>query len=85
MDRLIPAVIEASTLEELRTSVRALDRVLRHTGFAIPQWFNTDTWVAYYDLYRHPENMPPLALGQYDFWWYDEAAAAELRAQGAIR
>lgn len=84
VDRLIPSVIDASTLEDLTTGVHALDRVLRHIGFAIPQWYNKDYWLAYYDQYRHPEKMPPLAVGVYDWWWYDADAAAELKTAGAL-
>ena len=40
---------------------------------------------AYYDMYRHPEQMPPYALGTTDFWWADTAREAELKAAGAIR
>ena len=28
-------------------------------------------WVAYYDMYRYPEELPPYALGFLDFWWVD--------------
>ena len=84
VDRLIDAVIAARTLEELRPRVHALDRVLRAQGFWIPQWGNKENWVAYWDQYRHPDPMPPLALGILDFWWYDEAAAARLREAGAL-
>ncbi|NKB28509.1 MAG: ABC transporter substrate-binding protein [Rhodobacteraceae bacterium] len=85
IDRLIDVVIEAETLEAMKTGTRALDRVLRAHGFWLPQWENTSHWVAYWDQYRHPEELPPLALGVVDFWWYDAAAAAELRASGALR
>ena len=69
---------------DLHASVRALDRVLRAERFTIPQWINNSHWVAYYDMYRYPEPLPPLALGQLDFWWHDAEAEAELRAQGAL-
>lgn len=85
VDRIIPQVIAADTLDGLETTIHALDRVLRHTEFSIPQWYNKDYWLAYYDQYRHPENMPPLTVGVYDFWWYDADAAAKLRDQGALR
>ncbi|PTX54869.1 microcin C transport system substrate-binding protein [Litoreibacter ponti] len=85
VDRIIPQVIEADTLEDLETRVHALDRVLRHVGFSIPQWYNKDFWLAYYDQYRHPENMPELGVGLYDFWWYDAEAGEQLRAAGALR
>lgn len=84
VDRLIASVIAASTLDELRPRVHALDRVLRAYGFWIPQWSNKEHWVAYWDQYRHPEPLPPLALGVLDFWWYDEDAAARLRQEGAL-
>ncbi len=52
-------------------------------GFDIPLWYNADNWVAYYDFYRHPDNLPPLQVGQLDFWWYDADKAAALKAAGA--
>jgi microcin C transport system substrate-binding protein len=84
IDRLIATVIKASTLDEMKTSVHALDRALRAVGFDIPLWYNPETWVAYYDFYRHPENLPPLDVGEMDFWWYDAEAAERLRAAGAF-
>lgn len=84
VDRLITEVIEAQTLDELKPRVRALDRVLRAQGFWVPQWEKAEHWVAYWDMYRHPETMPPLALGTLDFWWYDAEAADSLRAAGAL-
>ncbi|PYE83962.1 extracellular solute-binding protein [Pseudoroseicyclus aestuarii] len=85
VDRLIEPVIAAQTLDELRTSVHALDRVLRADRFWIPQWYNDEFWVAYYDMYRHPETLPEGALGSLSLWWYDEAAAQDLREAGALR
>ncbi len=84
VDRLVTAVIDAATLDELSTGVHALDRVLRHLGFWVPQWFKNTHTVAYYDMYRHPDPLPPLALGYLNFWWYDAEAADALRAAGAI-
>jgi microcin C transport system substrate-binding protein len=36
-------------------------------------------------MYRNPEPLPPLALGELDFWLYDAEAAAELEAAGAFK
>lgn len=83
VDALIGDVIAAKTVEELTTSVHALDRALRAKAFDIPLWYNPDNWVAYYDFYRHPDTLPPLQVGQLDFWWYDADKAAELKAAGA--
>jgi microcin C transport system substrate-binding protein len=83
IDQLITKVIAASTLDDLHTTVHALDRALRFVGFDIPLWYNADNWVAYYDFYRHPDKLPPLQVGQLDFWWYDADKAAALKAAGA--
>ncbi|WP_425051843.1 extracellular solute-binding protein [Psychromarinibacter sp. S121] len=85
VDRLIEIVVDAPTLDELATATHALDRVLRAKGFWVPQWFKNVNTVAYYDMYRHPEDLPPLALGYLSFWWYDEDAAADLRSAGAVK
>ncbi len=86
VDEVIKTVIAASSFEELTTAVHALDRVLRAVGFDIPLWYNDETWVAYYDMYRHPTagQTPLLATGELDFWWYDAEAGDRLRAAGAF-
>jgi len=84
VDRLIETVEAAESREELTIAVRALDRVLRAERFWIPQWFKDKHTVAYFDMYRHPDPLPPYALGETDFWWYDAEAAERLRAEGAL-
>ncbi|MFG6589531.1 extracellular solute-binding protein [Sulfitobacter sp. 1A12157] len=85
VDAIIDASLDAETSEEESAALMALDRALRHEFFMIPTWYNDSYWVAYYDQYEHPENIPPYALGYLDFWWYDEEAAQQLRASGALR
>ena len=84
VDALVEAVVEAETQEELSVAVSALDRVLRWERFRVPQWYNPNHWVAYYDMYRYPENLPPYSLGFLDFWWIDPDAEAALRDAGAF-
>ena len=85
VDALIEHVMDATSMEEMAAAVRAIDRILRHERFVVPMHYKPTHWVAYYDMYRHPDELPPYALGQLDFWWFDEAAAEELRAAGALR
>ena len=85
VDRVIDAVVATRTLEEIQTSARAMDRVLRAGKYWVPQWFKDVHTVAYYDQYRHPANLPPFALGTLDFWWYDADAAAALQNAGAFQ
>ncbi|MDO5631009.1 MAG: extracellular solute-binding protein [Paracoccus sp. (in: a-proteobacteria)] len=85
IDRLIGHVERAETYDEMVTAVHALDRALRSLRFWVPQWFNPNYLVAYYDMYEHPENLPPFTLGEMDFWWFNAEKADQLRQAGALR
>ena len=84
IDALIEMVVDAETREELDVAVTALDRVLRDRVIRVGQWFNNSHWVAYYDMYRYPETLPPYSLGFLDFWWIDPEAEQALRDRGAL-
>ena len=86
---LVDAIIEASLLTESRadeeTSIRALDRALRHEFVVVPQGYKPDHWVAFWDMYEHPETIPPFSLGTLDFWWVNPEKEAALKASGALQ
>jgi microcin C transport system substrate-binding protein len=85
VDRLIDVVLAAENRADLHVAVKALDRVLRAKRFWVPQWYKDKHTVAYFDMFEHPQTLPPYALGELDFWWFSEDKAAALRAAGAIR
>jgi microcin C transport system substrate-binding protein len=85
VDRLIETVIGAKSREEMTNATRALDRVLRAERFWVPQWYKDKHTVAYYDMYEHPETLPPYDRGELDFWWFNPDKAAALRAAGVLR
>ncbi|WP_101342195.1 extracellular solute-binding protein [Cereibacter azotoformans] len=85
VDRMIEMVLAAETSDELEVATKALDRVLRLQRFWVPQWYKASHTVAYYDMYEHPEELPPYALGELDFWWFNPDKAEALRAAGALR
>ncbi len=84
VDRLLEPVIDAKTIDELMAATHALDRVLRAEGFWVQQWFKNVHTVAYYDMFRYPEPLPPLALGQFSWWWHEPEAEQRLRDLGAL-
>ncbi|RKT28025.1 microcin C transport system substrate-binding protein [Roseovarius halotolerans] len=84
VDAIIDAALDAETREEERTALTALDRALRHEFFMVPVWYNDSNWVAYWDMYEHPDTLPPYALGVLDFWWYNEDKAKALKEAGAL-
>lgn len=85
IDKLIGDAEAADTPEKVTIAVHALDRALRSLRFWVPQWFKAKHTVAYYDQYAHPEALPPFALGELDFWWFDADKAEKLKAAGALR
>lgn len=85
VDALIDVVLAAQTKEELTVATKALDRVLRRERFWVPQWYKNKFTVAYYDQFEHPETLPPYALGELSFWWYNADKAAALKASGVLR
>ncbi|MEY4306151.1 MAG: hypothetical protein RIT52_2326, partial [Pseudomonadota bacterium] len=85
VDRLLELVEAAKTREELDVVVQALDRVLRAERIWVPQWYKPAHTVAYYDMYEHPEALPPYALGELEFWWANPEKEAALRAAGALK
>ncbi|MGD9916646.1 MAG: extracellular solute-binding protein [Paenirhodobacter sp.] len=84
IDKLIALVEAATTHEELNPRVHALDRALRSLYFWVPQWYKAAYTVAYYDMYEHPETLPPHDLGELDFWWYNAEKGEKLKAAGAF-
>lgn len=85
VDQLLELVEAAKTREELDVVVQALDRVLRAEHIWVPQWYKPAYTVAYYDMYEHPETLPPYALGELEFWWANPEKEAALRAAGALK
>ncbi|MEL6234668.1 MAG: extracellular solute-binding protein [Pseudomonadota bacterium] len=85
VDALIETIIGAKSQEEVEIAVRALDRVLRAMHIWVPHWYKGTHTIAYFDLYEHPEVIPPYSMGEVSVWWYNEEKAAALREAGAIR
>jgi microcin C transport system substrate-binding protein len=85
VDQLIERVIEADSFDEMAAGVRAIDRIMRREVFIIPTWYNPNYWVAYFDMFEHPETLPPYSLGHLDFWWFNQEKYEALVAAGALR
>lgn len=75
---------EAETYDEMAAMIKAADRIMRYDYFIVPTWYLGKNWVAYYDMYEYPENLPEFGLGHLDYWWFDQEKADALRAAGAF-
>ncbi|UWQ10536.1 extracellular solute-binding protein [Aliiroseovarius crassostreae] len=85
VDAIITAALDTTTREDEITTLTALDRALRHERIMIHAGYVPDTWLAYYDFFEHPENLPPHAVGFLDFWWINEDKYAALKSKGVLR
>jgi len=85
VDRLLDLAEAANSRDELASVIRALDRVLRSQFILVPRQYKKDNWVAYYNMFEHPEKLPPYALGELSFWWYNADKAAALTAKGVLK
>lgn len=79
VDALITRMTDAHTKPEFLAACRALDRVISHSHYLIPQWSATTHRMAY-NAWRleRPKDMPPYASGEgwaIDTWWAKPAAS----------
>ena len=72
IDALIDLVVHADDRNALVASTHALDRVLLHGYYVIPNWHLTYFRVATWDKFGAPPTPPPYALAL-DTWWVDPA------------
>jgi microcin C transport system substrate-binding protein len=85
VDKLLEMVEAAKSREELTNVVKALDRVLRSDYVIVPRYYKRDNWVAHYNMYEHPETLPPYDLGVLSIWWYNAEKADALKAKGVLK
>ena len=85
VDKIIDHSLQTTSAHDRDVALMALDRALRYERFMIPVWYNDASWVAYWDMYEHPAELPTYSLGVLDFWWYNADKAAALKAAGALR
>ncbi len=85
VDKLAEFVTAADNYDEMAAGVRAVDRVMRYDYIVVPVWYLGKNWVAYYDMYEHPETLPEFGLGHLDYWWFNQDKADALKAAGAFQ
>lgn len=68
VDDLVEMVIQAPSREELVHRVRALDRVLLHGHYVIPNWYLARDRIAYWSFLQRPETVPKNGV-DINNWW----------------
>lgn len=86
VDDLIARMVAAQTRGDFLAACRALDRVIMHSHYLVPQW-SASTHRMVYNTWRlgRPDAMPPYATGEgwaIDTWWRaDDRAPNGLASQ----
>jgi microcin C transport system substrate-binding protein len=76
VDDLVEKIIYAETQEELTAASRALDRVLWHAHYVVPNWYVDKHRVAFWNYFQRPEQLPLYyqPLQALMTWWMTEEA-----------
>ena len=81
-DALIEQIIAADSLEKLQITTRALDRVLLWNHYVIPQFYNAEHRIAYWNRFGKPDVLPRyISFSGSGFptgWWLDTELDSKL-------
>lgn len=80
VDALIERIAFAPDRDEMVAAVRALDRVLLHNDYVIPQYVSDTTRTLRWDRFGRPDDLTEklrgFSTGFPAVWWYDETTEA---------
>lgn len=68
VDELVSLVIQSPDREALVTRVRALDRVLLHSHYVVPQWYLDVDRITYWKSLKRPEMTPKNGVDLTNWW-----------------
>ena len=85
VDSVLEALSNARTMQELQDACRALDRIVMHNHWQVPNLYAANFRVSYWDRFERPKTMPlyytiesaSSALPQWPIitWWFKPGAA----------
>lgn len=78
IDALIEKIIFADDRDTLIATTKALDRVLLANHFVVPSYTATNSRIARWDRFSHPETLPKYSIGFPTVWWFDAEKAAAI-------
>ncbi|PIQ96724.1 MAG: ABC transporter substrate-binding protein [Nitrospinae bacterium CG11_big_fil_rev_8_21_14_0_20_56_8] len=81
IDDLIDITVAAKTRKELVDAIQAMDRILTHQFYIVPQWYIGYDRLVYWNKFSRPEKNPsqaPIVGNIIEWWWWDEEKAQRL-------
>ncbi len=89
VDDLINNIVEAKSRKELINSIQAMDRILTHQFYIVPNWYISYDRIVYWNKFSHPKinaSQSSIINNILEWWWHDENKATTLtkaRASGS--
>ena len=83
VDSIIHTLLGAQTRDQLLDATHALDRVLMHGYYVIPQWYTASHRVAYRNALAYPASLPLYYTAEgwiTSTWWFKPSAATAAAA-----
>ena len=77
VDAIIQRIVYAKDRETLVAATKALDRVLLHNEYVVPQFRAPNDRIVYWDRIDHTD-LPKFTTGFPMTWWYDEQKAEDI-------
>ena len=72
VDALIDGLIKAQHKDDYQAYVKALDRVMLHEVYMIPQWYSPSARVAYQNKFEHPKTSVKAGFQPFTWWMKEE-------------
>ncbi|MFC0572336.1 extracellular solute-binding protein [Paraburkholderia solisilvae] len=88
IDAILRALVGAQTLEQLTDATHALDRVLLHGYYVVPQWYSATHRVAYKRGLAWPQTLPLYYSAEgwiVSMWWFAPPQTAQPANQPAAQ
>ena len=82
IDELIDNIVEAKTRKELVNYIQAMDRILTHQFYIVPNWYIPYDRIVYWNKFSRPKINPSQSIiinNILEWWWFDESKATRLK------
>ena len=82
IDELIDRIVEAKSRKELINSIQAMDRILTHQFYIVPNWYIPYDRIVYWNKFSRPKINPSQSIiinNILEWWWFDESKATTLK------
>ena len=82
IDELINTIVEAKSRKKLIDSIQAMDRILTHQFYIVPNWYIPYDRIVYWNKFSHPKinaSQSIILNNILEWWWFDKNKAIALK------